>query len=396
MTTSYTYANGAWIKSAVIPPDKSAFGPGQVLTDKTNEQVRGLIQDGRRRQSAPGSDAQKVGDYYASYMDEDGIEAKGLTPLAGDLANIGAITDTRSLSAYLGTTLRADVDALNSTNFYTDHIFGVWITQGFEDPDHNVPYILQGGLGMPDRDYYLSDDPHMADLRAKYQAHIANVLKLAGIADADTKAAGILALETRMAQVHESRVDSEDVHKANNPWLKADFALHAPGIDWDAYFASAGLGAQANYIVWQPGAVTGLSALVASEPVGVWKDWATFHAIDHYAGVLPKAFVAERFAFYGTALSGTPQMSDRWKRAIGATNGALGMVVGKLYVDKYFPPEAKAKIKAMADDLLTAYHARISALTWLVAGHQAEGARQAGHAEGSASAIPTRGSTIRP
>ncbi len=361
----YKYANGAWIKSAVIPPDKSSFGPGQVLTDKTNEQVRGLIQDAAAGNPAPGSDAQKVGDYYASYMDEDGIEAKGLTPLAGDLADIGAISDTRSLSAYLGTTLRADVDALNSTNFYTDHLFGVWITQGFEDPDHNVPYLLQGGLGMPDRDYYLSDDPHMADLRAKYQAHIANVLKLAGIADADAKAAGILALETKMAQVQESRVDSEDVHKANNPWLKADFATKAPGIDWDAYFASAGLGAQANYIVWQPGAVTGLSALVASEPVGVWKDWATFHAIDHYAGVLPKAFVAERFAFYGTALSGTPQMSDRWKRAIGATNGALGMVVGKLYVDKYFPPEAKAKIKAMADDLLTAYHARISALTWM-------------------------------
>ncbi len=361
----YKYANGAWIKTAKIPADRSSYGPDVVLTEKTSAQVKGLIQDAAAGNPAPGSDAQKVGDYYASYMNEAGIEAKGLTPLAGDLANIAAVSDTASLSAYLGTTLRADVDALNSTNFYTDHLFGVWITQGFEDPDHNVPYLLQGGLGMPDRDYYLSPSPHMVELRVKYQAHIANVLKLAGIADSDAKAAGIMALETKMAQAHVSRVDSEDVHKANNPWAKADFAAKAPGLDWDAYFKAAGLGDQGNYIVWQPGAITGLSALVASEPVSVWKDWATFHAIDHYAGVLPKAFVAERFAFYGTALSGTPQMQDRWKRAIGSTNGALGEVVGKLYTDKYFPPESKAKITAMVGDLLTAYHARIENLTWM-------------------------------
>ena len=361
----YKYANGAWIQTAQIPADRSSFGPDELLTEKTSAQVKGLIQDAAASKPVPGSDAQKVGDYYASYMDENDIETKGLSPLAGDLANITAINDKASLSAYLGTTLRADVDALNSTNFYTDHLFGVWITQGFEDPDHNFPYLLQGGLGMPDRDYYLSTSPHMVDLRAKYQAHIANVLKLAGVADAETKAAAILALETKMAQVHSTRVDSEDVHKANNPWSKAEFVTKAPGLDWEVYFKAAGLGDQGKYIVWQPGAVTGLSALVASEPVAVWKDWATFHAVDHYAGVLPKAFVAERFAFYGTALSGTPQIQDRWKRAIGATNSALGEVVGKLYTDAYFPPESKAKITAMVDDLLTAYHARIESLTWM-------------------------------
>ena len=361
----YAYANGAWIKMAQIPADRSSFGPGTVLTEKTSLQVKGLIQDAAKGTPAAGSNAQKVGDYYASYMDEDGIEAKGLTPVAGDLAAITAITDQASLSSYLGTTLRADVDALNATNFYTDHIFGVWITQGFEDPDHNVPYILQGGLGLPDRDYYLSDSPKMADIRTKYQAHIANVLKLAGMADADAKAARIMALETKMAQAHVSRVDSEDVHKANNPWQQADFATKAPGLDWAGYFKAAGLQNQQDFIVWQPSAVTGLSALVASEPVDVWKDYLTFHAVDHYAGVLPKAFVAERFAFYGTALSGTPQMQDRWKRAVSSTNGALGEVVGKLYTDAYFPASSKAKITAMADDMLTAYHARIANLTWM-------------------------------
>ena len=361
----YHYANGAWMKTAQIPADRSSFGPDVVLTDKTSGQVRDLIQEAAKGTPAHGSNAQKVGDYYASYMDEAGIEAKGLTPLQPNLDAIAAVTDTASLSAYLGTTLRADVDALNATNFYTDHIFGVWITQGFEDPDHNVPYLLQGGLGLPDRDYYLDPSPRMADLRTKYQAHIANVLKLAGVAEADAKAAAIMALETKIAQAHTSRVDSEDVHKANNPWTRADFATKAPGLDWDAYFRAAGLADRQTFIAWQPGAVTGLSALVASEPVDTWKAYLTFHAIDHYAGVLPKAFVAERFAFYGTALGGTPQIQDRWKRAISSTNGALGEVVGQLYTAKYFPPEAKAKINAIVDNLLVAYHARISNLTWM-------------------------------
>ena len=361
----YRYANGTWMKTAQIPADRSSFGPGTVLTEKTSGEVRDLIQEAAKGAPAAGSNAQKVGDYYASYMDEAGIEAKGLDPLKPDLDAIAAVSDTVSLSAYLGTTLRADVDALNATNFYTDHIFGVWITQGLEAPDRNVPYLLQGGLGMPDRDYYLDPSPKMADLRLKYQTHIASVLKLAGVADAGAKAEAIMALETRMAQAHTSRVDSEDVHKANNPWKRADFAAKAPGIDWDAYFKAAGLGGQSDFIVWQPGAVTGLSALVASTPIEVWKAYLTFHAVDHYAGVLPKAFVAERFAFYGTALSGTPQMQDRWKRAVAATSGGLGEVVGQLYTEKYFPPESKARINAIVADLLTAYHTRISNLKWM-------------------------------
>jgi len=361
----YQYANGTWIKNAQIPPDKASYGPGAILTDQTAEKVRTLIQDAAASNPAPGSDAQKVGDYYASYMDEAGIEAKGLTPLKGDFDAVNAITDKASLSRYLGTTLRADVDALNATDLFSDNILGMWVQQGFEDPEHNWPYLIQGGLEMPDRDYYLSDSPKMADLRTKYQAHIANMLKLAGIADADARAARIFALETAIAKTHVSREDSEDVHKANNPWTRADFATKAPGLDWDVYFGAAGLSQQQNFIVWQPSAVTGISALVASQPVDVWKDYLTFHLIEHYAGVLPAAFVNERFAFFGTALSGTPQMQPRWKRAISATNGALGMVVGKLYVDKYFPPESKAKISAMVDDLLAAYHKRIEALTWM-------------------------------
>ncbi len=361
----YQYANGAWIRTAVIPPDLAVEGPGAILVEKTRERVRGLIQDAAKARPAPGSDAQKVGDYYASYLDEAGIEAKGLAPLKDGMARIAAIRDKASLSSYLGSTLRADVDALNSTNFYTDHIFGVWITQGFSDPDHNVPYLLQGGLGMPDREYYLEQTPQMAKLRDQYRAHIANVLKLAKIADADKKAAAIFALETRIAQSHVTRADSEDVHKADNPWKRADFAAKAPGLDWNAYFGAAGLGDQQDYIVWHPSAVKGISALVASEPVPLWQDYLTFHLIDHFAGVLPKAFVDERFAFYGTDLSGTPKNRDRWKRAIDATNAALGEAVGKIYAAKYFPPSSKARIQTLVKDLLAAYHARIDRLAWM-------------------------------
>jgi len=361
----FGYANGGWIDRTEIPADRSNYGVGAVLVEKTSAQVRGLIEAAAKGTPAPGSDAQKVGDYYASYLDEAGIEAKGLAPLQPELGRVAAIADKHALSAYLGTTLRADVDALNSTNFYTDHIFGVWITQAFADPGRNVPYLLQGGLGMPNRDYYLVDSPRMADIRTKYQAHVAAMLKLAGVADADAKAQRIVALETKIAQAHVSRADSEDVHKANNPWNRGDFATHAPGLDWDAYFQSAGLGSQTDFIAWHPGAIAGISALVASESVDTWKDYLTFHLVDHYAGVLPKGFVDERFAFYGNVLAGTPKNRDRWKRAIDATNSAVGEAVGKLYVAKYFPPAAKAKIEAMVGELLVAYRARISNLAWM-------------------------------
>lgn len=359
------YANGTWLKKAVIPADRASYGSGVILVEKTEAQLRDLIQGAAKANAPRGSDTQKVGDYYASYMDEAGIEAKALTPLKPELDRIAAIKDLAGLSSYLGSTLRSDVDALNSTDFYTDHIFGVWINQSFRDPNRNVPYLLQGGLDMPDREYYLSKSPKMVEIRAKYQAHIVAMLKLAGIPDAEAKAARILALETKIATSHTSREDSEDVKKADNPWKRDDFAKKAPGLSWDAYFRSAGLGDQRDFVVWQPSAAIGISALVASQSVAVWKDYLTFHLLDHYAGVLPKRFVDERFAFHGATLTGTPKLRDRWKRAVGATNGAMGQLVGKLYVARYFPPAAKAKIEALVKDLLAAYHTRISHLTWM-------------------------------
>ena len=358
----YRYANGGWLGTAAIPAGQSSYDTRAMLVQKTGQRVRDLIQDAAAAHSVRGGVAQKVGDYYASFMDEDSIEAKGLTPLADDMAMISAITNKASLSAYLGTTLNSEVDGLTAN---ADHIFGVWVNQSFTDSEHYVFHFLQGGLGMPDRDDYIDPSPKMAELRAQYQSHIAAILKLAKVADAETKAARILSLEIQMAQAHAPDSDAADVFKQNNPWKRADFGVKAPGINWDAYFTAAGVAGQSEFIVWQPSAVTGTSALVGSEEIDLWKDYLRFHLIEHYASVLPKIVAAEDFAFYGTILSGTQQTPDRSKDAIAATNAALGQAVGQLYTQRYFPPEAKARAQAMVGDLITAYHVRISNLTWM-------------------------------
>jgi putative endopeptidase len=358
----YRYANGGWLRTATIPAGQASYDTRAILVEKTGQRVRDLIQGAAAAQAASGSIAQKVGDYYASFMDEDSIEAKGLTPLANEMAVMSGITNKGALSAYLGATLNTEVDGLTAN---ADHVFSVWVNQSFEDSEHYVFHLLQGGLGMPDRDDYLDPSPKMATLRAQYQSHIAAILKLASIADSETKAARILSFEIRMAESHAPDSDAADVFKQNNPWKRADFRVKAPGMEWDAYFTAAGVAGQSEFIVWQPSAVTGTSALVGTEDIDLWKDYLRFHLIEYYASVLPKAVAAEDFAFYGTILTGTQQPPERSMAAVSATNAALGQAVGQLYTQRYFPPEAKAKAQAMVADLITAYRSRIANLTWM-------------------------------
>jgi len=360
----YRFANGGWLKTAVIPAGQPSLHPSAMLIAKNAQRVRDLIQGAASAQSAKGSMAQKVGDYYASFLDESSIEAKGMAPLADEMSRIAAITDKASLSAYLGTTLNTEVDGLTGN---ADHVFGVWVNQSFTDSEHYYFHLLQGGLGMPDRDAYLDPSEKTSALRAQYQSHIAAMLKLAGVADSEAKATRILALEIRIAQSHAPDSDAADVFKQNNPWKRADFAVQAPGMDWDAYFKTAGAAGQAEFVVWQPSAVIGTSALVGSEGIDVWRDYLRFHLIEHYANVLPKAVAAEHFAFYTMVLSGMQQPPERRQDAIAATNAALGQAVGQLYTERYFPPEAKAKAQAMVADLIAAYRARIPDLTWMSA-----------------------------
>jgi Predicted metalloendopeptidase len=361
----FAYANGTWMKTTEIPADRSSWGVFQIVADEANRRTVGLIQDAGKSGAAAGSEARKVGDFYDSYMDEKAIEAKGITPLSPELKAIRAIDSRKALATVLGRGLRADVDPLNNTNFHTDRPFGLWVSPDFHDPDRNVAYLLQGGLGMPDRDNYLSNDARDVSLRAKYRDHIAAVLKLAGISGSEKKADAISALERKIAEVHATATESEDVHNADNPWRMADFSAKAPGLDWKSYFTAAGLSSQPMIMVWQPKAIRGIAALAGSEPLSVWKDYLTFHAIDRAAAVLPKAFVEERFRFYGTALTGAPKLRDRWKRAVDATNASLGEAVGKLYVQHYFPPEAKAAAQEMVKNIVTAFGHRIDRLEWM-------------------------------
>lgn len=359
----YTYVNGAWLKATPIPPDKASYGIFTILVDETRKRTVRLIQEAAAR-SSTSEDARKIGDFYSSFMDEAAIEAKGIAPLKPALDAITTIGDRRALARAIGNHLRADVDPLNNTNFHTENLLGVWVSQGLNDPEHNYPYLLQGGLGMPDHDYYLSNNPKMAELRKQYQQHVAALLKLAGVSDPQTRAERIFALETKIAGVHATRVESEDVHSATT-WKREELASKAPGLDWPALLEAAHLGNAPVFIIWHPKAVTGLSALVANEPLDAWKDWLAFHTIEQAASFLPKAFVEERFTFFGKALYGTPQLRERWQRGTDVTSAALGEVVGKLYIERYFPAEVKVQVQAMVDDLKKAFGNRIDALAWM-------------------------------
>jgi predicted metalloendopeptidase len=278
---------------------------------------------------------------------------------------IAAIRDVPSLSRHLGGTLRADVDAMNATNFYTDNLLGLWVAQDFDDSTRYAPFLFQGGLDMPDREYYVDPSPRMEGIRTKFQAHVAAVLKLAGSKDPAERAARVYDLERRIAQAHWKREDSEDVQKANNRWGRKQFDTAAPGIEWSEFFRAAGLEAPTEFMVWQPSAITGISALVSSQPVETWKDYLVFHALEHWAAMLPDAFGVESFDFHGTVLGGTPKRRDRWKRAVAATNGALGEAVGQLYAERYFPPAAKARAEEMVRTILAAFGRRIDTLDWM-------------------------------
>ena len=368
----YAFANGTWLTATEIPADRGSWSTGAALDEETNQRLVALIEATVKDRASATTAERIAGDFYTAYMDEAGIEARGLSPLQPQLRRLAAIDGKMALARALGESLRADVDPLNFTNFFTENLFGLWVAQGFDDPVHYTPYLLQGGLGMPDRAYYLTESARMEELRSKYRAHIAAVLRLGGLADAASRAERVFALERKLAQAHSTREDSEDVLKANNPWRREDFAAKAPGLDWSAFFQGAGLDQQRGFIVWHPGAVTGAAALVGSEPLAVWQDYLVFHTLNHYSGVLPKAFADERFAFYSTVLAGTPQQRARWKRALSAANAAVPDAVGQVYVAKYFPPASKARVQAMVANIVQAFDARIGRLDWMAPATKAQ------------------------
>jgi putative endopeptidase len=367
----YGYANGAWMKKTQIPSDRASWGSFVVLAQQAQDRLRGIIEDTAKQNAPAGSEARKIGDFYATWMDEAGRSAKGITPLKPALDADAAIQDKTELATALGKTLRADVDPLNNTNFFTQNLFGLWVAPGFTDSAHYTAYLLQGGLGLPSRDYYLDASPKMAAIRTAYRAHVARLLTLAGMSDAGKRADAIIALETKIAAAQASMVDSQDIEKSNNVWAMADFPKKAPGLDWKAYFDGAGLHA-ASITVWQPGAFAGLSKLVAGEKLAVWKDWLSYHRINRASAALGGAFDQENFEFYTRTMTGVPVMQPLWKRSVNATDRDLGDAIGKIYAAKYFPPESKARLQGMVKNIIAAFGKRIDALTWMAPATKAE------------------------
>ena len=360
----YGYANGTWQKSTEIPADRSNIGGGFIAQQATEANTKAVMDGLLASEPEAGSDAARIRNFYTAYMDTAAIDAAGLRPAQADLDRFAAIQDGGDLSRVLGEQLRADVDPLNSTDWRSHNLFGMFVTQALAGGEV-VPYLLQGGLGMPEREYYLSSDPKMADLRTKYKAHIAEFLTQAGIPDAAAKAQRIYDLEMKIAQAHMTREQSEAWGDRGAEWTKADFTAKAPGIDWNAFFAAAQLAERDKFAAYHDGAITRLSALVASQPLEAWKDWLAFHQLSSHADVLPGKLDQARFAFHGTALQGTQEQRPRDKRALAAVDGALGDAMGKLYVEKFFPASAKATVRTMVDNIKAAFAERVEGITTL-------------------------------
>ncbi|MGX4644279.1 M13 family metallopeptidase [Massilia sp. SYSU DXS3249] len=370
----FAYANGEWLAKTEIPADRGSWSAMGALAEETNTRIAKMIEELGADKNASG-EARKVADFYAAYMDEAGIDKRGLAPIKPMLSSIAAIKDKAALVRALGASLRADVDPLNATDFFTENLFGLWVAQGLTDPSRNLPYLLQGGLGMPDRAYYLENNARMAELRTKYQQHIAAMLKLAGFDKSEERAARVFELELALAQTHATREDSANIQKSNNVWTMKDFAAKAPGVDWTAFFKAAGLSGQERFQVYHPSAVTGAARLLGNATaadVAIWRDYLAFHKLNQYASLLPKAFADQRFEFNGRALTGTPQQSVRWKRALAATNEGMDEAVGKIYVARYFPAENKARVQAMVANIIDAFSRRIEKLDWMAPATRAQ------------------------
>jgi putative endopeptidase len=372
------YANGTWRAQAQIPADRSSVGVGVDVFKVAEARNAAIIAGAGVGQGARSGDQRKIADYYAAYLDTAGIDARGLTPIKPQLSAIAAIRDKRALATMLGAALRADTDPVNASNFHTENLFGLFVSQDLDQPTVTIPYLMQGGLGLSDRDYYLSDTAEMGDLRIAYGEYVGTVLRLAGYDAAHAAAAAqrVLALETKIARVHAPITDGQDAHKADNHWTRAEFASHAPGLDWGAFWQAAGLAQQQRFGVWQPGAVTGEAGLIASEPLAAWQDWLAFHTLNQVAGSLPKPFRDASFAFNGTLLSGTPQQQPRDRLAIAAVNGSLGDAVGRIYAERYFPASSKREIQGMVRNIIAAFDARLARLDWLSPATKAEARRK--------------------
>jgi predicted metalloendopeptidase len=369
----FAYANADWLAATTIPAGRERWTSRDEIDELTRQQLDRLIDEAGS--APPGTLAHLVGEFRRAWTDTAGIEARGLNPLRPQFDSIARIRDRPGLIRFLARSLGTDVDPLNLGRTQSDRLLGLSVEPGLHGEAVNVAILLQGGLGLPDRDFYLSGDPEKLALRHRYRVYVTHLLRTAGFDRAEPRAEAVVQLETAIARSHASAEASAAEDNVDTRWAAADFGQAAPGIDWTTFFSSAGLAGQGTFVVWQPSAVKGLAALLASEPLETWQDYFRLHLMHHYAEVLPRTIADSARALH-SAVTGQPAETSLARRATKATQAALGEVIGQLYVERHFSPRQKARVVAVAADVIKAFIRRAGAVTWMSPATKAEALRK--------------------
>lgn len=357
----YRHVNGRWLDSARIPADRSRYGAFDQLAEDSLSQLQALI-EALPETGAPDADVRKIRDLYASFMDETQLERLDLGPLAPELSRIDSLADRAQIPALMGHLHRIGA----GTPFVPQ------VHQDARDATRYVLDLAQGGLGLPDRDYYLSDEPRLKSVREAYARHVREILALAGAADAAADAAGVMNIETSMAQAQWTRVENRNPVKVYNRFELADLPRLMPDYGWQDWLRCAGAEGRIGYlIVSQPSYLSALNGLMQACPVEAWRGYFRFHLLSAFAPFLSRRFVDASFSFYGTILRGMEQQRPRWKRGVALVDSALGEALGRLYVQRHFPPESKRRMDELVANLLQAYRNAIDALPWMGAATRA-------------------------
>ena len=353
----YRYVNGGWLTTTEIPADRSNYGAFTLLEEGAERHLHEILEEAARAAASAGSDTQKVGDFYASFMDEATIEARGLAPLREELERIDALASKRDVARYIGHAQRS----------FVAHPFAFFIAIDEKNSSEYVSVLYQSGLGMPDRDYYLSDDARLKDVREKYRAYVANLLAAAGTPQAASAAGKIFGIESRLAAAHWTRVQNRDAEKTYNRYDRAALAELMPQFDWSAFLAGARVpeGAVQAVVVTQPSYFEELGKVFAEVPVADWRAYFRYMLLNSFAPDLPRRFVDLHFDFHQRAVSGIQELRPRWKRGVDTVEGAIGDLAGKMYVERHFKPEAKRRIDELVGNLMNAYTKGIDALEWM-------------------------------
>jgi putative endopeptidase len=354
----FQFADGGWLKATAIPADRGRYGSFEEVADRNRAILRQILEETAARTDWPkGSVRQKVGDFYAAGMDEAAIEKAGTKPLDPWLAKVDALKSNAELPALLA--------ELHGRRLPAG--FALRIGQDQKDSTRYVPILNQGGLGLPDRDYYLKEDAKSKELREKYAAHVARTFEMLGEKPEAAKgiADGVLAFETKLAKASRTRVEMRDPVKNYNWRTLDELAKESPGFGWKAYLAAVGVPEKQDLNVRQPGFFTAYAAMAAEEPLASWKSYLKWHVVQSSSGLLPKRFDEAAFDFFGRTLRGVPQQEERWKRVLAATDQALGEALGQLYVEKAFSPKSKERMLVLVENLRAALRERIEALPWM-------------------------------